>query len=295
MVQPSLVGYGLHRAARRSLAQGRSMTGNKKQVPQSNTEAREAWNRNASFWDKKMGDGNDFFELLIWPPTERFLQIHVGDHVLDVACGNGVSSRRLAEIGAKVTAIDFSAEMIDRARKRTAASEEIEYIVLDATDEDALLGLGSGAFQAVLCNMALFDMAEIAPLYRAVSSILCRGGSFVFSVLHPCFNNPSVVQIGELEDRKGEFVTTHSVKISRYLSPFSQSGLAMPGQPVPHPYFHRSLTELIGLGMQSGLVLDALEERAFPPSHDGGGDPLSWSGKFSEIPPVLVCRMRPAL
>jgi len=271
------------------------MTGNEKLVPQSNTEAREAWNRNASFWDRQMGEGNDFFEVLIWPPTERLLQIHAGDRVLDVACGNGVSSRRLAGIGAKVVAIDFSAEMIDRAGKRTRASEEVEYIVLDATDEDALLGLGRGTFQAVLCNMALFDMAEIAPLYRAISSILCPGGFFVFSVLHPCFNNPSVVQIGELEDRMGELVTTHSVKVSRYLSAFTQSGLAMPGQPVPHPYFHRSLTELIGQGLQSGLVLDALEERAFPPSHDGGSNPLSWSGKFSEIPPVLVCRMKSAL
>ncbi len=105
------------------------MADNEKQVTRSNTEARKAWNRNASFWDKQMGDGNDFFELLIWPPTERFLQISAGDHVLDVACGNGVSSRQLAQIGAKVTAIDFSV---------------------------------------------------------------------VFSILHPCFNNPSVVQIGEL-------------------------------------------------------------------------------------------------
>ena len=140
--------------------------------------------------------------------------------------------------------------------------------------------------------MALFNMAEVTPLFKAIRAILCPGGRFVFSVVHPCFNNPSVVQTGELEDREGELVTTYSVKVSRYLSPFTQSGIAMPGQPVPHPYFHRSLSDLIGQALKVGLVLDALEERAFPPSYDGGSSPLSWSGKFSEIPPILVCRMR---
>jgi len=269
------------------------MTDHEKPTSRSNAAAREAWDRNASFWDECMDDGNDFVELLIWPPTERFLEIGVGDRILDVACGNGLSSRKLAGLGAKVVAIDFSEEMIDRARSRAEPGEGVEYIVLDATEEDALADLGRGSFQAVLCNMALFDMAEIAPLFRAVPSLLCRGGRFVFSVLHPCFNNPGVVQMGELEDRMGEFVTTHSVKISRYLTPFVQPGLAMSGQPMPHPYFHRSLADLIGEGLRAGLVLDALEERAFPPTYAGSSDALSWSGKFSEIPPILVCRMRP--
>ena len=90
------------------------MTSNEKLIPQSNAAARVAWDRNASFWDKQMGDGNDFFEVLIWPPTESLLEIRGGDRVLDVACGNGVSSRKLVTLGAKVVAIDFSAKMIDR-------------------------------------------------------------------------------------------------------------------------------------------------------------------------------------
>jgi hypothetical protein len=43
----------------------------------------------------------------------------------------------------------------------------------------------------------------------------------------------------------------------------------------------------------AGFVLDALEERAFSPDNSGGGSPFSWSGRFSEIPPVLVCRLSP--
>jgi len=39
--------------------------------------------------------------------------------------------------------------------------------------------------------------------------------------------------------------------------------------------------------------LDGLEERAFADSNVGGTAPLSWNGRFSEIPPVLIVRLTP--
>lgn len=62
--------------------------------------------------------------------------------------------------------------MIDRARNRTEPSESVEYIVLDATDEEALVSLVQNSFQAILCDMTLFDSAALAPFYRTVSAIL---------------------------------------------------------------------------------------------------------------------------
>jgi hypothetical protein len=49
--------------------------------------------------------------------------------------------------------------------------------------------------------------------------LLRSGGRFVFSVLHPCFNNPHIVHMGEMEERNGAFVTGYAVKIRGYLSP----------------------------------------------------------------------------
>jgi hypothetical protein len=82
------------------------------------------------------------------------------------------------------------------------------------------------------------------------------------------------------------------VKVSRYMTPFTRPGLAMAGQPVPHLYFHRPLGALLGAGFRAGFLLDAFEERAFPPDHPEGSTPFSWSGRFSEIPPALVVRLR---
>ena len=258
-----------------------------------NEEARQAWNQNAAFWDARMGEGNDFVEVLIWPTAAKLLALHPGERVLDIACGNGLTSRRMAAAGAEVVALDFSERMIACARNRTGVdTDRVRYVVVDAAGEDALLALGQHPFDAALCNMALFDMAEIAPLMRALRHLLRSGGRFVFSVLHPCFNSPHIVHVGEMEERGGEFVTVYAVKIRAYMSATVTPGVAMPGQPVPHLYFHRPLSQLLSAGFEAGLLLDGLEQRAFPPGYPSGTYPLSWSGHFSEIPRILVARMR---
>jgi ubiquinone/menaquinone biosynthesis C-methylase UbiE len=258
-----------------------------------NQEARRAWDDNAAFWDQRMGEGNDFVELLTWPATERLLAVQPGERVLDIACGNGLTSRRLAGLGAEVIAVDFSEAMIAQARRRTGAgAERITYAVLDATDESALLSLGERRFDAALCAMALFDMAQIDPLMRALARLLRPAGRFVFSVTHPCFNNASAVHVAELEDREGMLVTRHSVKVYTYMTPSVARGVAIEGQPRPQFYFDRPLHVLLGAAFAAGLVLDALDECAFPPDHAPGRNPLGWSGRFSEIPPVLMARLR---
>ena len=128
-----------------------------------NQFAHSAWEANAEVWDARMGDeGNDFFNLLCWPSLASLLDVQPGQHILDIACGNGLTSRRLAALGAKVTAFDFSANLIEKAKARSSSLQSpISYHVIDATDENQLLSLGEGKYDAALSNMALFDMADI--------------------------------------------------------------------------------------------------------------------------------------
>lgn len=261
------------------------------EVAKANDETRAAWNANAAFWDGKMGEGNEFVNLLEWPVTVRLLAVQPGQLVLDAACGNGLTSRRLAALGARVLAFDFSEELIELARQKPNPDQRIQYRVVDATDERALLELGCASFDAALCNMALFDMAEVGPLFRALGELLKPGGVFVFSLTHPAFNNSSCVHVAEEIDEGGKIETAYSVKISRYLTPFQARGTALRGQPRAQWYFERPLQYYLKLGFECGFVLDGFEECAFPPGRPPE-DPLSWGGQFSEIPPVLVARLR---
>jgi SAM-dependent methyltransferase len=228
--------------------------------------------------------------LLCWPEIASLLDIQPGRRYLDIACGNGLTSRRLATLGAQVTAFDFSSNLIEKARSRENPGSLIEYRIVDATEEQQLLALGEGIFDAALSNMALFDMANIEILFQSLPRLLKPGGIFVFSIMHPCFNNSSSVHTMEESD-DGEIKTVYSVKISRYMTPYHARGLALRNQPKPQMYFERPLQYYLHLGFQNGFVLDGFEERAFPPESPQTS-PLGWGGKFSEIPPVLVARFR---
>lgn len=263
--------------------------------------AREAWEEKAAFWDGMMGEGNEFQLLLVGPAAERLLGIEPEETVLDAACGNGAFSRRLASLGASVVATDFSETFIELAQVRTeraGLADRVEYRVVDATDEEEMLALGEGCFDAAVCNMALMDLPVIEPLLGALRRLLKPGkGRFVFTVQHPAFNSNGVRLCLEEEDRDGSLVETYAVKITGYLDLPPGVGAGAPGEPAPHPYFHRPLGELFGACFGAGFVIDGLEEPSFPAPEEDEEPPrraLSWRN-FRGIPPVLAARTRPLL
>jgi 2-polyprenyl-3-methyl-5-hydroxy-6-metoxy-1,4-benzoquinol methylase len=258
--------------------------------PGINTESREIWDAKAEFWDERMGEGNAFHLQLVSPSCERLLDVRPGETVLDIACGNGQFSRHMARLGAHVVATDFSLRFLDLARARTTDhAERIEYRQVDATDETQLLALGEGRFDASVCLMALMDMADIEPLLRTLPRLLRPGGRFVFAVPHPCFNSNATRLSLEEEDRGGELVETHAVKVTAYITIPPGKGMGMPGEPLPHYYFHRPLGEIFTACFRHGFVMDGIEEPTFD---DSAADTraLSWLA-FKDIPPVLAARM----
>ena len=219
-----------------------------------------------------------------------FLEPQPDSQILDIACGNGLTSRRLAALGANVTAFDFSANLIEKARTRPNPDSRITYHVMDATDESALLALGERKFDSALSNMALFAMPEIEPLFKALSKLLKPNGVFAFSLMHPAFNNPSVALMAEEWDT-GQIQTRYAVKVPRYINQFQSQGNALRNQPKPQLYFHRPLKDYMNIAFQNGFILDGFDERAFPVGHPQFA-PLGWGGNFSEIPPALIARVR---
>jgi SAM-dependent methyltransferase len=252
----------------------------------------DPWEVNAAFWDAHMGDdGNEWHLRLIRPAVERLLGPVAGERVLDVACGNGLFARRLTELGAAhVTATDVSEPMLEHARRRgTAESAGIEYRLCDVTDGEALLALSHGTFDAVVCNMALMDIPEIAPLASALPQLLTANGRFVFSITHPCFNRLGTRFMAEAEYDNGELLSRRGLFISRYLTPETGDGVAIDGQPVNQRYFDRPLSLLFAPFFAAGLALDGLVEPAFPEGEAGAG--LGWNA-MPELPPCLAVRLR---
>jgi SAM-dependent methyltransferase len=148
----------------------------------------------------------------------------------------------MAQAGAQVVATDFSAVFLERAKERTkAVTDQMEFHLIDATNEAELLSLGKRRFDAAVSNMALMDMPTIAPLFTALSRLLKVGGRFVFTVMHPSFNNSGCSRVIEETDSEGEIVLTYAMKITRYLTIEAVKGTGIRGQPIPQYYFHRPL------------------------------------------------------
>jgi ubiquinone/menaquinone biosynthesis C-methylase UbiE len=116
---------------------------------------------------------------------ELLEDIH-GQLVLSLACGQGQDARLLANLGAKVTGIDVSTEMLRYASEHeTASPRGITYVQGNAQE---LSEFDDASFDGVLCHMALMDIPELAPTIQSVARVARAGGWFVFSIVHPAYH-----------------------------------------------------------------------------------------------------------
>ena len=256
-------------------------------------ETHAIWERIASWWDKHIGEGNDFQTTLIMPATDRLLDPHPGQTILDVACGNGNYARALARRGARVVACDFAETFLESARNRTTPDDgEIEYRRIDATSMAEMLTLGEKRFDSAVCSMAMMDMIVIDPLLDSLAELLKPGGRFVFSLPHPCFNANDMKFTADLEIRQDRREQTFGVEIRRYLTQEAGRSVGIINQPEPHYFFHRPLSAIFAACFSGGFVIDGVDEPAYPPAAGGSGkNVFSWARR-PEIPPAIVIRAR---
>jgi ubiquinone/menaquinone biosynthesis C-methylase UbiE len=248
---------------------------------------RGVWNANAEFWDSRMGEGNVFHKTLIEPTELKLLDIKSGQKVLDIACGNGQFSRKMATMGARVTGIDFAEKLVEIARAK--GSINIRYQVIDACKPSDLRKLSNDKFDSIVCTMAFMDMANIKTLIKFSPKLLKKNGCFVFSICHPCFNSGEFFLVQEQDEFNGEVTSRYYVKVRDYLVERSYKGVAIVGQPELQWYFHRPVSVILDYFFQSGFVLDAYEE----PSYKVINNPVSvHNNVYQHIPPALVCRLR---
>ncbi|MCY2945218.1 MAG: class I SAM-dependent methyltransferase [Planctomycetota bacterium] len=103
---------------------------------------------------------------------EREIWARVGDvrglDVLDLGCGTGRHSLGLLKRGARVTAVDFSKKMLERAREKTAGAT-IRFIEQDLLSP---LPFGENAFDLVVCGLVLEHFSHLEPIFDEARRVL---------------------------------------------------------------------------------------------------------------------------
>ncbi|HXX35855.1 MAG TPA: class I SAM-dependent methyltransferase [Thermodesulfobacteriota bacterium] len=227
----------------------------------SQEEAIQCWDEAAEEFAGRFKRNEEFFHKHVINPTLLNL---LGDvkakAVLDLACGEGHFSRKLAEQAKKdiqITGIDSSKALIDVAQKKNEPfSDCIRFLVGDASRLDQL---SSNSFDVVVCNMALMFIKRYEETIQEVARVLKPRGLFVLSILHPCFLTPGSGWI--LEDspdqKKGKRI---GWKTDNYYLRLVYHGVMAVCDTKETYYFCRTLEDYFRALREGGFVVEDLRE-----------------------------------
>lgn len=102
---------------------------------------------------------------------------------LDLGCGTGLLLDALASTGRAPVGMDYSADQLRYARRR---SSEI------VRGDGAALPFGDGTFRTVVTSWISTDVDDFPAVIAEAARVLQPGGVFLFYGAHPCFNGPHV-------------------------------------------------------------------------------------------------------
>jgi demethylmenaquinone methyltransferase / 2-methoxy-6-polyprenyl-1,4-benzoquinol methylase len=104
-----------------------------------------------------------------WRRVTAAAVVQPGDRVLDACCGTGDLALAALEAGGRVTGLDFSERMLERARQKSA---EVEWVQGDAL----ALPFEDGAFDAATVGFGVRNLDDLARGLAELRRVLRRGG-----------------------------------------------------------------------------------------------------------------------
>jgi SAM-dependent methyltransferase len=155
----------------------------------SNADAATAWDGpTGDFW----ADNADLFDAGVSRYMQTFLDavaIEPTMHVLDVGCGNGLTTREAARRAASATGVDLSARMLDLARRRAsdAGLSNISFVQADVQVAD----LGEARYDRVISRNGVMFFGDPVAAFANLARALKPDGRMVLLVWQAVAENPA--------------------------------------------------------------------------------------------------------
>lgn len=221
------------------------------------------WEGNAETWTRHARAGYDIYRDALNTPAFLAMLPPVGGlDGLDIGCGEGSNTRKLAERGARMQAIDVAPTFVRYARAaEEAQSLGIVYRVADAEE----LPFADASFDFATAFMSLMDVPDQARALREVQRVLRPGGFLQFSICHPCFDPPYRRVLRDMDGRPraievaGYFDDTDG-RVDRWwfstVPPEERERVL----PFAIPLFHRTLSGWVAIIRAAGFEIEAFGE-----------------------------------
>jgi trans-aconitate methyltransferase len=143
-------------------------------------------------WNSELYEKNARFVTDLGMPVLELLAPKPGEQILDLGCGDGVLTKKIAAIGCKVVGLDSSADFVASARK----------LGLEIVEKSACNMDFGPRFDAVFSNAALHWMKDADAVIGNVARALRPKGRFVAEMGgHKCVNVVLSALIEELDKR----------------------------------------------------------------------------------------------
>ena len=99
---------------------------------------------------------------------------------LEIGCGTGKNTQWLAEKAAKVTAVDFSEEMLAKARSKVLPAH-VDFVMADVTKA---WDFALKKYDLVSFSLVLEHLEDLNPIFREASKVLAPNGLLYLGELH---------------------------------------------------------------------------------------------------------------
>jgi ubiquinone/menaquinone biosynthesis C-methylase UbiE len=226
-------------------------------------EVGKYWNENAEAWTKLSRMGYDTYrDHLNTPAFLSMLPTIEGLKGLDIGCGEGHNTRKVAEQGAKMSAIDISDVFIKYAKE--AEEKEpigIEYQVASAVE----LPFDDDTFDFAVATMSFMDIPETDKAIKESWRVLRPGGFLQFSILHPCFFTPKWEWIRDENGKQialkcGDYFSESRGKIAEWIFTTTPDELRNRISEFKTPSFYLTLSNWLNLLIDAGFALEYFAE-----------------------------------
>ena len=234
----------------------------------------QAWSAYSREIDEAVGDEGDPARRYILNPVFFTLVGDIaGSTILDAGCGTGYLCRLFARRGAQMTGIEPAASLFAYAVEHEQAEPlGIHYIQQDLstfTSDDT-------AFDIVVANMVFMDIPDYQSAMQNCIAALRSGGRFIFSLLHPCFDEVDRPDFAKGYKAKGY------IRVDEYLHEFVV-------QQIVGYYVHRPLSAYLNLIIEAGCTIHKVIEPTLTPE---GIAALGEQNRNMHIPNFIVISAR---